>query len=98
VSSLLYQVGLKKGISILDARGHKFYLGVYNQGKVIETEQVVTEDQLPGLIAKYTSQGYEVFQDYQQLDYRQNFLSLQSHFKLVTDVEDIAPLYVKNFI
>ena len=35
VSSLKAMAGMKKAISILDARSHKLFLGIYNEGKVI---------------------------------------------------------------
>ena len=35
VSSLKAMAGMKKAISILDARSHKLFLGIYNEGKVV---------------------------------------------------------------
>lgn len=98
INSLLYQAGLKKTVSILDAKGQKSYLGIYEQGKAIAEEVVVLNSELESLIKKYQDQEYLVYRDYQDLDFQQNYLVLKSHFQLAKDVEDIEPLYIKSFL
>ena len=45
VSSLKAMAGMKKAISILDARSHKLFLGIYNEGKVIVDDCLINIDE-----------------------------------------------------
>ena len=41
---------IKKAISILDARSHKLFLGIYNEGKVIVDDCLINIDEFEKII------------------------------------------------
>ena len=55
VSSLKAMAGMKKAISILDARSHKLFLGIYNEGKVIVDDCLINIDEFECVIYKYAA-------------------------------------------
>jgi len=93
INSLAYQAGLEKVISVLDARGQKFFVGVYENGKPLIEEQLVTQEELDAIKAKYQ---FNVVADYQELDFAKNFLALKDSFELIKDYKNLLPLYLKK--
>ena len=81
VSSLKAMAGMKKAISILDARSHKLFLGIYNEGKVIVDangkpvkNKSIDVDMLP-----YRKKMQMVFQDpYSSLNPRKHIYEILS--------------------
>ena len=61
VSSLKAMAGMKKAISILDARSHKLFLGIYNEGKVIVDDCLINIDEFENYQKQYTD--YEIVGD-----------------------------------
>lgn len=96
INSLLFQAGIDQTISLLDARGDKSYLGIYNQGSTLVEEQVVLNSELDLSIAKYPD--FAIKKDYLELDCVKNFLELKKHFVKVEQTSDLDPLYIKSFI
>lgn len=96
IDSLLYQAGKKNVISVLDARGKKVYVGVYENGHIIQEPEIIETSKLVDVEEKYD--GYEIKQDYQDMNFEKNFLELKDEFELVNKVDDLKPIYLKDAI
>ncbi|AHI52544.1 tRNA (adenosine(37)-N6)-threonylcarbamoyltransferase complex dimerization subunit type 1 TsaB [Spiroplasma culicicola] len=96
ISSLAFQAGAKSAISLLDARGNKFYMGIYKNKECIIVDQLIPTDYLENFTDEF--QGFDVLKDYNGIDFNENFLNLKANFKLVNDIEEIEPQYIKHFI
>ncbi|ARU92155.1 glycoprotease [Spiroplasma clarkii] len=96
ISSLHYQAGLKNAISLLDAKGQKYYLGIYENGKNIICDQVILEEYIEDFTEQFST--FEILKDYQELDFVNNYLDLKSEFQLQTNINDIEPIYIKSYV
>lgn len=96
IDSLKIQAGNQKCISLLDARSNKWFCGVYDNKKVIKEFYLIDENTLNELQKKYSD--YKLVKDYNDVDFKVNLLKTLSEFKKVDSVNEITPVYVKNFI
>ncbi|AVN63875.1 tRNA (adenosine(37)-N6)-threonylcarbamoyltransferase complex dimerization subunit type 1 TsaB [Mesoplasma florum] len=96
LNSLAFQAANDQAISILDARGNKYYIGVYENQKPLIEETVVNLSELDDI--KKTYSNFLIKEDNESLDYIQTFNVLEKNFRLVDEIEEILPLYIKNFI
>ncbi|QEH61496.1 tRNA threonylcarbamoyladenosine biosynthesis protein TsaB [Spiroplasma chinense] len=96
LSSLAFQAGNDNVISLLDAKGKKFYIGIYESGVCKIADQLIPEDYLEEFKDQFGD--FEIRSDYKDIDYINNYLSLKEKFELNDDVEKIEPIYIKNFI
>ncbi len=94
ISSLLFNTKEGTGISILDARGDKLYFAIYENYQAIQKPILIDKAKLNSFIEKYDQ--FKTFINYQNIDFKQNFLTHQTHFKLVESLEQFEPLYLKN--
>jgi tRNA threonylcarbamoyl adenosine modification protein YeaZ len=95
MNSLKFQAGLAKIISVLDARGGKYFVGIYDKTKPLIEEHVVNDDELESLIAEFE---LPVISDYYGLDFVNNFLVLKPNFALIDDYQNLVPMYLKKSI
>lgn len=98
MNALSYQVGLKKTISIIDARGDKLYVAVYNKGSEEIKPKIILKSEYEKWALPWVNQGYNVVKDYQDLNYVKNFLDLKSRFIAVKQNQPLKPLYIKSFL
>ncbi|ATG97590.1 tRNA (adenosine(37)-N6)-threonylcarbamoyltransferase complex dimerization subunit type 1 TsaB [Mesoplasma lactucae] len=99
INSLLYQAGMNKKISLLDARGKKYYLGIYDNAEPQVQEQLISiEDLDKEYLNNEAWSSYQVVKDYQDLDFSANYLALKPKFELIENPELLKPTYLKNFI
>ncbi|AKX34544.1 glycoprotease [Spiroplasma litorale] len=96
ISSLAFQAGDKKCISMIDARGDKYYIGVYDNKKNIIVDQVLNKEDIDQFKSNF--KNYEILVDYNEIDIINNFLILKNDFKIAKSVNEINPLYIKHFI
>ncbi|AVN60500.1 tRNA (adenosine(37)-N6)-threonylcarbamoyltransferase complex dimerization subunit type 1 TsaB [Mesoplasma entomophilum] len=96
MNSLAFQASNDKIISVLDARGNKYYLGVYENQKPLIKETVVSLEELEDI--KKTYNDFIIKKDNESVDYLETFNLLEDKFILVNEIEEISPLYIKNFI
>ncbi|WP_339021202.1 tRNA (adenosine(37)-N6)-threonylcarbamoyltransferase complex dimerization subunit type 1 TsaB [Spiroplasma endosymbiont of Atherix ibis] len=96
ISSLAFQASNKQAISILDAKGSKIYLGIYDKGKNIIADQVIPLDYLENFKSQF--KDFEIFQDYNNIDFKVNYLKTKKMFEKISDVSKINPVYIKHFI
>ena len=61
VSSLKAMAGMKKAISILDARSKKVFLGIYNEGKTVVEDCIISLDEFENYQKQYSD--YEIVGD-----------------------------------
>ncbi|QHX36408.1 tRNA (adenosine(37)-N6)-threonylcarbamoyltransferase complex dimerization subunit type 1 TsaB [Spiroplasma sp. BIUS-1] len=96
LSSLAYQASNKKTISILDAKGSKIYIGIYQEAKNIIEDQIIPLDYLEEFEKQF--KDFNVVKDYKDIDFKECFLLTKDSFQEIKNVEDIKPLYIKHFI
>lgn len=96
IDSLLYQAGMNKAISILDARGKKDYIAVYENGISVLEPDIVLQSEVSKTEKMYPD--FKVVKDYEGLDFEKNYLGLKPKFTLVDNVEDLKPIYLKDAI
>lgn len=96
ISSLLFQAGKDNVVSLLDAKGKKWYLGIFKNGKTIIEEQLIPDEILNDFIIDF--QDFKVIKDFEEINYEKNYLELKQYFKCIEKVEDLKPKYIKNFI
>ena len=92
VSSLKAMAGMKKAISILDARSHKLFLGIYNEGNIDEFEnyqkqysdyEIVGDTHLVGIPEK-------------EVDLADHIYTLSTLEKEIENVDGLVPRYIKE--
>lgn len=96
INALAFQAGKGKVISLLDARGDKYYLGVYDNQIPLIKETTISKSEIDNFKKKYND--FETKVDNSALDYQKMFNELEDKFALIENIEDISPLYIKNFI
>ncbi|QBQ07398.1 tRNA threonylcarbamoyladenosine biosynthesis protein TsaB [Spiroplasma gladiatoris] len=96
ISSLAYQAGKLDCVSLLDAKGDKYYVGVYSNKKTLVVDQILPKDYLGDFCKAF--KNFTIIKDYHELDFVQNYLDLKDNFELIENVDNIEPLYIKNFI
>ena len=101
VSSLKAMAGMKKAISILDARSKKLFLGIYNEGKVIVEDCLINVDEFENYQKQYPD--YEVVGDTslvglpeQEINLVKNIYTLSHLENEVENVDGLVPRYIKE--
>lgn len=92
-SNLLYLGNDQTGVSIIDARGNKAYIGYYNSGEFNCQMVELTED-LSNFSHYYHDAnlfGYQVA----PLDVIANFIDLKNQWQEVTEAKYLNPIYLK---
>ena len=85
VSSLKAMAGMKKAISILDARSHKLFLGIYNEGKVIVDDCLINIDEFENYQKQYTD--YEIVGDTHLVGIPEKEVDLANHIYTLSTLE-----------
>ncbi|ASZ09267.1 tRNA (adenosine(37)-N6)-threonylcarbamoyltransferase complex dimerization subunit type 1 TsaB [Mesoplasma chauliocola] len=96
IDSLKLQAANKKSISLLDARSNKWFCGVYDKNKIIKEPYLIDENELKDLEKKHSD--FHVIKDYENIDFKVNVLKCLEQFEKVKEVNEIIPIYIKNFI
>ena len=101
VSSLKAMAGMKKAISILDARSHKLFLGIYNEGKVIVDDCLINIDEFENYQKQYSD--YEIVGDThlvgipeKEVDLANHIYTLSTLEKEIENVDGLVPRYIKE--
>ena len=100
VSSLKAMAGMKKAISILDARSHKLFLGIYNEGKVIVDDCLINIDEFENYQKQYTD--YEIVGDTHLVGIPEKEVDLANHIytlsTLEKEIENVVKLDITRYI
>ena len=90
-----------KAISILDARSHKLFLGIYNEGKVIVDDCLINIDEFENYQKQYTD--YEIVGDThlvgipeKEVDLANHIYTLSTLEKEIENVDGLVPRYIKE--
>lgn len=101
ISSLKAYAGMKKAISVIDARSQKVYIGIYDKGHAIIKEQLILIDDFDKLYQEYCE--YIVVGDSQLVGHASHSIDLVEHlFELskqqeyVENVDVLVPHYIKE--
>ena len=94
VSSLKAMAGMKKAISILDARSHKLFLGIYNEGKVIVDDCLINIDEFENYQKQYTD--YEIVGDTHLVGIPEKEVDLANHIYTLSTLEKEIENKIKN--
>ncbi len=101
ISSLLAYAGLKKAVSILDARSKKIFICAYQDGKALCEEMLIDLQDLDAFLNDY--QGFEIVGQTELIDSKeqeynlaQNIYDASKHCEYVMNVDCLVPTYLKD--
>ena len=104
LSSLQAMCGSKgKKIAILDARSNRAYIGIYDNGKEVLKDRVLTMDEIRKLVSEYSD--YEIVGDREllgldsrEIDYAEMMFELGKILPDCLDIDALKPIYLKETI
>jgi tRNA A37 threonylcarbamoyladenosine modification protein TsaB len=85
---LLLQLPWKDGISLLDARGEKYYLGIFKNNKKIEEFKIISSEEIKKINKN------KICIDYKNINIFNNLLLHIKNFKIIKP-STLLPLYIK---
>lgn len=101
VSSLAAYAGMNQALSVIDARGHKVFVGAYENGLPLIKEQVVTLEDFAHLRAEY--EDFELVGevgclglDEKECDLCANIYALGQMADPIKNVDLLVPTYIKD--
>lgn len=101
VSSLAAYAGMNQAFSVIDARGHKVFVGVYENGLPLIKEQVVILEDFAQLRAEY--EDFELVGevgclglDEKECDLCANIYALGQMADPIKNVDLLVPTYIKD--
>ena len=101
VSSLAAYAGMNQALSVIDARGHKVFVGVYENGRPLIKEQVMTLEDFTQLRAEY--EDFELVGevgclglDEKECDLCANIYALAQMADPIKNVDLLVPTYIKD--
>ena len=101
VSSLAAYAGMNQALSVIDARGHKVFVGVYENGLPLIKEQVVALEDFAQLRAEYGD--FELVGeigclglDEKECDLCANIYALGQMADPIKNVDLLVPTYIKD--
>lgn len=101
VSSLAAYAGMNQALSVIDARGYKVFVGVYENGLPLIKEQVMTLEDFAQLRAEY--EDFELVGevgclglDEKECDLCANIYALAQMADPIKNVDLLVPTYIKD--
>ena len=101
VSSLAAYAGMNQALSVIDARGYKVFVGVYENGLPLIKEQVMTLEDFTQLRAEY--EDFELVGevgclglDEKECDLCANIYALAQMADPIKNVDLLVPTYIKD--
>ena len=101
VSSLAAYAGMNQALSVIDARGHKVFVGVYENGLPLIKEQVMTLEDFTQLRAEY--EDFELVGkvgclglDEKECDLCANIYAVAQMADPIKNVDLLVPTYIKD--
>lgn len=101
VSSLAAYAGMNQALSVIDARGHKVFVGVYENGLPLIKEQVMTLEDFAQLRAEY--EDFELVGEVgclglneKECDLCANIYALAQMADPIKNVDLLVPTYIKD--
>lgn len=101
VSSLQLYAGLAaNALVLMDARSHRAYVGIVDQGKLVEPETILDLDEIQRMVKE---NDYQVYGDAALLgmtscpyDLLDNFIALRPFYRSVDNIHTLTPRYLKD--
>jgi len=102
LSSLQALAGKKSCISVIDARSKKVFVGIYQNGKSIKQDALISIDDFDDYIIEYTNfavigDGVLVDKEVEEACIYQNIFDLKEELAIVEDIHKVVPDYIKEF-
>lgn len=101
VSSLAAYAGMNQALSVIDARGHKVFVGVYENGLPLMKEQMMTLEDFAQLRAEY--EDFELVGEVgclglneKECDLCANIYALGQMADPIKNVDLLVPTYIKD--
>ncbi len=101
ISSLAAYAGMKKCVSVIDARSKKIFVCAYEKGKALMNEQLISIDDFDTFMEDYS--GFEVVGQTQVVGYENKNVDLAYHMyelskneKYIDNVDGLVPCYLKD--
>lgn len=101
VSSLKAFAGMQRAISILDARSHKVFIGIYDQGHDIIEETIIPIEKIEDYIKLYPDYSLVgdvslIHQEEKKMNLVEHIYQLSRNGNDVQDVDNLVPCYIKE--
>jgi hypothetical protein len=94
MNSLVFQIPSHSGISVLRATSNKSYVCVIVNNKILVKPNLIDNNKLDAIKNKYKKINiYECFKDINVFD---NLLKNIKKFKLINNIKQLTPLYIKK--
>lgn len=94
ISSLKMLAGMNRAISIIDARGKKYYVGMYDQGHALMEECLMNEQELENFKQEHQNEKTVMYHD--ALPICQHLYDLAKLVDYVEDSDALVPKYIKE--
>lgn len=101
ISSLQAYAGYSKCISVIDARSHKVFVCVYDQGQSLMEERLIDIDEFESLKQQYpdyeiVGQSDIVNYSLHQIDLAKNMYEISKDIEPIENVDCLVPTYLKD--
>ncbi len=101
VSSLHALAGDKQVVSVIDARSHKVFVGVYRNNQSVVDDQIMLIDNFQDFISNYpdyqiVGDSELVGYDSEEADLCQNIYQASKAVTYIEDVDNLVPRYLKD--
>ena len=101
ISSLAMFAGKQKAISIIDARSHKVYVGIYENGKALQEDCLMDLEEFKAFYKQHDDfllvGDVELLdQPVRQIDVCENLYQLSLNQPYIEDVDALVPTYIKD--
>ncbi|MDR0985326.1 MAG: tRNA (adenosine(37)-N6)-threonylcarbamoyltransferase complex dimerization subunit type 1 TsaB [Mycoplasmataceae bacterium] len=88
ISSLLLQLPVPNGTSLLDARGNKYFCGIYKNNKLVSKLKIIN--------LRKVKSCKNIYKNYENIDIFNNLIYHMKDFRKVKDINNLSPLYIKQ--
>ena len=94
ISSLALLVGMDHGLALIDARGHKYYVGYYDRGKALMQDCLMDEETWQAFLMEHKNVLVYTYQE--DIDLCDHLYTLSKLIDPVKDVDGLVPSYIKE--
>lgn len=101
ISSLAAYAGMKKCVSVIDARSQKVFVCVYENGQALIEEQMLSIYDFDSFMKDYddfmvVGQTNVIGKECVEIDLAQNMLELSKYVEAIEHVDALVPCYLKD--
>lgn len=101
ISSLAAYAGMKKCVSVIDARSHKVFVCVYENGQALIEEQLISIYDFDSFMKDYddfmvVGQTSVIGKECVEIDLAQNMLELSKYVEAIEHMDALVPCYLKD--